>query len=83
MRKQETLPNLVEIRLVKNEKVFILVVKPLHSVRDTFGKVPDIAVAECLDLIVAVLVHGRYENAAVIDDAPFRLVESQVSRENA
>lgn len=68
-----TLPNLVEVGLVKDEEKLVLVVQTLHRMRDARGKVPDVAVANLGGLEDAVFVDGGNGDAAVVDDAPFSL----------
>lgn len=68
-----TLPDLVEVSLVKDEEKLIFVVETLHGVRDARRKVPDVAVTNLGGLEDAVFVDGGNGDAAVVDDAPFGL----------
>lgn len=67
------LPDLVKIRLVKDEQKLVLVLKALHRVRDTLGKIPNVTVVELLALVYTILVNRRDNNAAGIYNAPFGL----------
>jgi len=47
--------------------------------RDTFGEVPDVTVRERLGLVSAVLVDGRHDNGAGVDEAPLGLQTKSVT----
>ncbi len=65
-------PDFVKVCLVKHQEKLVLILEALDGVRNTFWKVPDVAKVQLLDLVPAVLVHGRDEDGAGVDDAPFR-----------
>ena len=66
-------PNFVEVGLVKDQKIFILLIQTLDGVSSSLGEVPDIAVVELLNLIPAELIHSADEDPACIDESPFGL----------
>lgn len=64
------LPNLVEVRVVKNQEELVLILQPLNGVGNTLGEVPNVAKVERLDLVSAELVHDGNTDGAGVDKAP-------------
>lgn len=68
------LPSSVEIRIIKREKILILVIETLHGMCLALGEIPDVAEAEFGDLMAPVLVDGGDKHAAEEDLTPFCLI---------
>jgi hypothetical protein len=66
-------PCLVEVTVIEDKKELIVLVKSMHSMCDSLGKVPDITQTQLDVLIDAVLINSIYQNAASVDEAPFSL----------
>lgn len=71
---------LVEVAVVKDQKVFVIFSEAVDGVRNTFGKVPDVAIAESLSLHFAVLIDSRDDHLASVYDAPFGLTFVSTTR---
>jgi hypothetical protein len=69
-------PDFVEIAIVKGQKVLVFVIEAVDGVCLAFGEIPNVAVAQLVHLVLAVLVHRRHEDATCIDEAPLRLAPS-------
>lgn len=67
------LPGLVKVTLIKDQEELVVIVKPVDSVGNTLGEVPNVTVAELLDLVDAILINSRDNHSACIHEAPFGL----------
>lgn len=51
------LPDLVEVALIEDQEVLILILETVNGVSDALGEVPDVPIAECLCLLLAILIN--------------------------
>lgn len=68
-------PHLVKVAVVKDKQVLGLL-DSVDRMRNALRKVPDVAVANLLGLVDAVLVDGRHDGLARVQEAPFGLYVS-------
>ena len=68
-------PSLVKVAIIKDQEE-LGILGGVNRVGDTLGEVPDITVANLLSLVDAVLVDGRDNDFAGIQEAPFSLLVS-------
>lgn len=68
-------PGLVKVAFVKDQEE-LGVLGGVNRVSDTLGEVPDVTVANLLSLVDAVLVDGRDNDFAGIQETPFSLLVS-------
>jgi hypothetical protein len=66
-------PELVEVRIIKNKQKFVVLLDALDSMREALGEVPNISIVKLLDLVSAIFIYGGDENRPGVHETPFCL----------
>ena len=68
-----TIPDAVEVAIIKGQKILVFIFKTLNRMRLTFWEASYVSEFKLRDLVLAVLIHGGDLNRSLMDEASFCL----------
>ena len=73
----------IEVAVVKGKEVFVLFLETLDGMRFALGEVPDVALAETVDLVATFFVHSGDDDFAFVHESPFGLYVNTLARQRS